>query len=117
MSKDLDIPKGIKPEILADSSKEPEQMRKEESPTVGDSPPAKRRRGRPKRSDIFLSPTAPTDAVKHETGTTQDGSSATPASTILQMLTYILFQQLMLTNQSLVLRLNLPDLSLFWKDL
>ncbi|PAN25126.1 hypothetical protein PAHAL_4G277400 [Panicum hallii] len=82
MSKDLDIPKGIKPEILADSSKEPEQMRKEESPTVGDSPPAKRRRGRPKRSDIFLSPTAPTDAVKHETGTTQDGSSATPASTI-----------------------------------
>jgi hypothetical protein len=29
-----------------------------------------------------LSPTAPTDAVKHETGTTQDGSSATPASTI-----------------------------------
>ncbi|KAG2605134.1 hypothetical protein PVAP13_4NG113800 [Panicum virgatum] len=83
MSKDLDIPKSIKPEILADSSKEPEQMRKEASPTVGDSPPAKRRRGRPKRSDIFLSPTtAPTDAVKHETGTTQDGSSATPASTI-----------------------------------
>ncbi|KAG2610394.1 hypothetical protein PVAP13_4KG098100 [Panicum virgatum] len=83
MSKDLDIPKGTKPEILVDSSKEPEQMRKEESPTVGDSPPAKRRRGRPKRSDIFSSPTtAPTDAVKHETGTTQDGSSATPASTI-----------------------------------
>ncbi|RLN11323.1 chromatin structure-remodeling complex protein SYD-like isoform X2 [Panicum miliaceum] len=81
MSKDLDIPKGIKPENPVDSSKEPEQMRTEESP--GDSPPAKRRRGRPKRSDIFLSPTtAPTDAVKHETGTTQDGSSATPASTI-----------------------------------
>ncbi|OEL37669.1 Chromatin structure-remodeling complex protein SYD, partial [Dichanthelium oligosanthes] len=82
MSKDLDMPKAIKPEILAESSKESEQMRKEESPTVGDSPPAKRRRGRPKRSDLFLSPTtAPTDAVKPETGTTQDGSSATPETT------------------------------------
>lgn len=84
MSKDLDIPnKGIKTEIVVESSKEPEQTRMEASPTVGDSPPAKRRRGRPKRSDLFLSPTAGlTDAVKQDTGTTQDGSSATPASTI-----------------------------------
>ncbi|XP_021304222.1 chromatin structure-remodeling complex protein SYD isoform X6 [Sorghum bicolor] len=83
MSKDLDIPnKGIKTEIAVESSKEPEQMRMEASPTVGDSPPAKRRRGRPKRSDVFLSPTADlTDAVKQDTGTTQDGSLATPAST------------------------------------
>ncbi|KAK8455244.1 hypothetical protein SEVIR_4G112300v4 [Setaria viridis] len=83
MLKDSDIPKALKPEILAESSKEPEQMRKEASPTVDDSPPAKRRRGRPKRSDVFLSPTtAPTDAVKQETGTTHDGSSATPATII-----------------------------------
>ncbi|CAL5047140.1 unnamed protein product [Urochloa decumbens] len=83
VSKDLDIPKGIKPEILVESSKESEQMRQEASPTVGDSPPAKRRRGRPKRSDVFLSPTtAPTAAIKPETGTTQDGSSATPPTTI-----------------------------------
>uniref|UniRef100_A0A804PWX0 Chromatin structure-remodeling complex protein SYD n=1 Tax=Zea mays TaxID=4577 RepID=A0A804PWX0_MAIZE len=84
MSKDLDIlNKGIKTEILVESSKEPEQTKMEASPTVGDSPPAKRRRGRPKRSDVFVSPTAGlTDAVKQDTGTTQDGSSATPASTI-----------------------------------
>ncbi|CAN6164379.1 unnamed protein product [Urochloa humidicola] len=83
VSKDLDIPKVVKPEILVESSKESEQMRQEVSPTVGDSPPAKRRRGRPKRSDVFLSPTtAPTDAVKPETGTTLDCSSATPATTI-----------------------------------
>ncbi|CAN6201890.1 unnamed protein product [Urochloa humidicola] len=83
VSKDLDIPKGIKPEIVVESSKESEQMRQEASPTVGDSPPAKRRRGRPKRSDVFLSPTtAPTDAIKPVTGTTQDGSSATPTTTI-----------------------------------
>ncbi|KAF8650583.1 hypothetical protein HU200_063960 [Digitaria exilis] len=83
MLKDLGVPKGIKPEIPVESSKESEQMGKETSPTVGDSPQAKRRRGRPKRSDIFLSPTtAPTDAVKPETGTTQDGSSATPATII-----------------------------------
>lgn len=72
----------MKPEIFAESSKEPEQMRKEASPTVDDSPPAKRRRGRPKRSDVFLSPTAPTDAVKQEAGTTHDCSSATPATII-----------------------------------
>nr|CAB3467703.1 unnamed protein product [Digitaria exilis] len=83
MLKDLGVPKGIKPEIPVESSKESEQMGKETSPTVGNSPQAKRRRGRPKRSDIFLSPTtAPTDAVKPETGTTQDGSSATPATII-----------------------------------
>ncbi|CAN6198094.1 unnamed protein product [Urochloa humidicola] len=81
--KDLDIPKVIKPEILVESSKESEQMRQEVSPTVGDSPPAKRRRGRPKRSDVFFSPaTAPTDAVKPETGTTHDRSSATPITSI-----------------------------------
>ncbi|KAJ1258909.1 hypothetical protein BS78_10G112100 [Paspalum vaginatum] len=81
MSKDLDIPKGIKPEIIAEISKEPEHTRMETSPTVGDSPPAKRRRGRPKRSDVFLSSTtAPPDDVKPETGTTQNGSSVTPAT-------------------------------------
>ncbi|XP_062233157.1 chromatin structure-remodeling complex protein SYD-like isoform X2 [Phragmites australis] len=85
VSKDLDISKGIsiKPELPAESLKEPEQMRKVASPAVGDSPPAKRRRGRPRRSDVLLSPTtAPTDACKQETGTTHVCSSATPASTV-----------------------------------
>ncbi|KAL6861338.1 hypothetical protein ACP4OV_017038 [Aristida adscensionis] len=84
MSKDLDILRVIKPEISAESSKEPEQERKDPAPAVGDSPPAKRRRGRPKRSDILFSPaTAPiNDGGEQETGTTYDSSSATPATTI-----------------------------------
>jgi hypothetical protein len=82
MLKDLDISKGIKPEVPAEISKEPEQTMKEASPAVGDSPPAKRRRGRPRRSDVLLSPSALTDGGKQETGTTHDDSSAMPASAI-----------------------------------
>ncbi|TVU11814.1 hypothetical protein EJB05_45419 [Eragrostis curvula] len=83
MLKDLDISKVIKPEVpAAESSKEPEQTMKEASPTVGDSPPAKRRRGRPRRSDVLLSPTATMDGGKQETGTSYDNISTTSSSVI-----------------------------------
>jgi hypothetical protein len=129
MSKDLDIlNKGIKTEILVESSKEPEQTKMEASPTVGDSPPAKRRRGRPKRSDVFVSPTAGlTDAVKQDTGTTQDGSSATPASTIHSDAPATAINSAVsdvnihsippADIKSSVLIPRFPVLFLFWKDL
>jgi hypothetical protein len=82
MLKDLDISKGIKPEVPAEISKEPEQTMKEAYPAVGDSPPAKRRRGRPRRSDVLLSPSAPTDGAKQDTGTAPDDTSAMLASSI-----------------------------------
>jgi hypothetical protein len=78
MLKELDISKGIKPEVPAEISKEPEQTMREAYPAVGDSPPAKRRRGRPRRSDVLLSPSALTDGAKQDTGTTHDDTSAMP---------------------------------------
>ncbi|KAL6631335.1 hypothetical protein ACP70R_028185 [Stipagrostis hirtigluma subsp. patula] len=81
MSKDLDISRMIKPEMPAESSKEPEQERKDPAPAAGDSPPAKRRRGRPKRSDIlFPATTAPVNDGKQETGTTYDSRASTICS-------------------------------------
>ncbi|KAM0917906.1 hypothetical protein ACQ4PT_009309 [Festuca glaucescens] len=86
--KDLDISKASKLEVPAESSIDPVEAKidpveakMEPVPAVPDSSPAKRRRGRPKRSDVSVSPvTSPAKAVRQETGTTF-GSSA-PASTI-----------------------------------
>uniref|UniRef100_A0ACD5V8R8 Uncharacterized protein n=1 Tax=Avena sativa TaxID=4498 RepID=A0ACD5V8R8_AVESA len=93
--KDLDISKVSKLEVPAESSVEPVETKMHPVDTkmepietkmepvlaVPDSSPAKRRRGRPKRSDISLSPgTSPAKAGQQEAGT-PFGSSA-PASTI-----------------------------------
>uniref|UniRef100_A0A0D3GEZ7 Chromatin structure-remodeling complex protein SYD n=1 Tax=Oryza barthii TaxID=65489 RepID=A0A0D3GEZ7_9ORYZ len=83
ISRDADVPKVVKLEVPPESSKEPEQAKKEPASSVGDSPPAKRRRGRPRRSDASLSPvTAPPNTGKQEAGTIIDGSSSAPTTTI-----------------------------------
>ncbi|KAG8094264.1 hypothetical protein GUJ93_ZPchr0012g20724 [Zizania palustris] len=85
ISRDLDISRVVKLEVPAESSKEPVQVKKEQasSVAVGDSPPAKRRRGRPRRSDASLSPvTAPTNASRQDAVTTVDGSSSAPVTTV-----------------------------------
>ncbi|KAL5199384.1 hypothetical protein ABZP36_020587 [Zizania latifolia] len=84
ISRDLDISKVVKLEVPAESSKEPAQVKKEPaSASVGDSPPAKRRRGRPRRSDASLSPvTAPTNTGRQEAGTKVDGSSSALVTTV-----------------------------------
>uniref|UniRef100_A0A0E0LA35 Chromatin structure-remodeling complex protein SYD n=1 Tax=Oryza punctata TaxID=4537 RepID=A0A0E0LA35_ORYPU len=83
ISRDVDVSKVVKLEVPLESSKEPEQAKKEPASSVGDSPPAKRRRGRPRRSDASLSPvTAPPNTGKQEAGTIIDGSSSAPTTTI-----------------------------------
>ncbi|KAG8076253.1 hypothetical protein GUJ93_ZPchr0006g42814 [Zizania palustris] len=84
ISRDLDISKVVKLEVPAESSKEPAQIKKETaSASVGDSPPAKRRRGRPRRSDASLSPvTAPTNTGRQEAATKVDGSSSALVTTV-----------------------------------
>ncbi|XP_037465435.1 uncharacterized protein LOC119337411 isoform X2 [Triticum dicoccoides] len=96
--KDIDISKESKLEVPAESSIDPKESSidpveaktvpvlavPDSSPpvlSVPDSSPAKRRRGRPRRSDVSVSPVmSPAKAVQQEAGTTL-GSSA-PASTI-----------------------------------
>ncbi|KAL5224347.1 hypothetical protein ABZP36_010986 [Zizania latifolia] len=83
ISRDLDISKVVKLEVPAESSKEPVQVKKEQASAVGDSPPAKRRRGRPRRSDASLSPvTAPTNTGRQDAVTTVDDSSSAPVTTV-----------------------------------
>ncbi|KQK18704.1 chromatin structure-remodeling complex protein SYD isoform X2 [Brachypodium distachyon] len=84
--KDLEVSKVSMLEVPAESSKDPVQAKMEPVPavadSVADSSPAKRRRGRPRRSDVSISPvTSPTKAGRQETGTMPHGSSA-PASII-----------------------------------
>ncbi|EMS62916.1 Transcription activator BRG1 [Triticum urartu] len=96
--KDIDISKESKLEVPAESSIDPKESSIDPVeaktvpvlavpdssppvPSVPDSSPAKRRRGRPRRSDVSVSPVmSPAKAVQQEAGTTL-GSSA-PASTI-----------------------------------
>ncbi|KAM0895530.1 hypothetical protein ACQ4PT_023792 [Festuca glaucescens] len=86
--KDLDISKVSKLEVPAESSIDPVEAKidpveakMDPVPAVPDSSPAKRRRGRPKRSDVLVSPvTSPAKAVRQEAGSTF--SSSAPASTI-----------------------------------
>ncbi|XP_051203890.1 uncharacterized protein [Lolium perenne] len=93
--KDLDISKVSKLEVPAESSIDPVEAKidpveakidpveakMDPVPAVPDSSPAKRRRGRPKRSDVSVSPvTSPAKAVRQEAGSTF--SSSAPASTI-----------------------------------
>ncbi|XP_006655973.2 chromatin structure-remodeling complex protein SYD isoform X1 [Oryza brachyantha] len=86
ISRNLDVSKVVKLEVPPECSKEPVQAKQEPASAAaaaGDSPPAKRRRGRPRRSDASLSPvTAPPNIGKQEAGTTVDGSSSAPITTI-----------------------------------
>uniref|UniRef100_A0A0D9WNZ5 Chromatin structure-remodeling complex protein SYD n=1 Tax=Leersia perrieri TaxID=77586 RepID=A0A0D9WNZ5_9ORYZ len=82
ISRDVDIPKVVKVEVPAESSKEPVQAKIEPASAVEDSPPAKRRRGRPRRSDASLSPVTAPPTGKQDSGTTIDGSSSVPVTTI-----------------------------------